>query len=193
MSTLWLTLIGLLGAAPADTICFALFPASATIAKCLPEATAEVTVFLKEEILGVDTLQLKASGLPANTTFAVFLTEATAFDTPPFGAVEYIGDFKTNASGLGSLKVDAIIVEAFSRTLVGSQRVRKELDNVVFWFADPAADDFCFAPGTRQGSERTAQLLKAVIPLTEGAGRSPRSRKGSKPKRTKTSASQFSA
>ena len=135
-----------------EVVRFKMVPASATIARCLPDATAEVTVFLKEEqgSLGVDTFQLKASGLAANTAFAVFLTELSAFDTPPadeqqFGAVEYIGDFTTNAAGQGSLKVDAIIEEAFS---FSSQRVRKELNNVIFWFADPKNDDACFAPGT---------------------------------------------
>jgi hypothetical protein len=66
--------------------------------------------------------------------------------------VEYIGDFTTNAASRGSIRVDAIVEEAFSSTLastpVGSDRVRKELNHVVFWFADPAADDSCFAPAT---------------------------------------------
>jgi catabolite regulation protein CreA len=53
------------------------------------------------------------------------------------GAAEYIGDFTTNAAGIGSLKVDAIIAEAFVSTLV-SGRVRANLDHLVFWFADPA-------------------------------------------------------
>jgi len=57
--------------------------------------------------------------------------------------VQYIGDFTTNAAGRGSLRVDAIIEEAFSSTVVGSDRVRKELNHVVIWFADPKADDFC--------------------------------------------------
>lgn len=123
---------------------FSLTQASDTIAECLPDATARVTVFPKEDIRGVDTLDLKAEGLPANTTFAVFLTELPG---APFGAVESIGTFTTNASGRASLRVDAIIVDAFSSTLVGSNRVRKELNHIVIWFADPADDDFCFGPG----------------------------------------------
>ncbi len=118
---------------------FSLVPASAAVANCLPDATGEVTVLHKEEILGVDTLHLDARGLPVNTDFAVFLTSADAFATPPFGAVEYIGDFTTNAAGIGALKVDAIIAEAFVSTLVGTPpvRVRADLDHLVFWFADP--------------------------------------------------------
>jgi hypothetical protein len=124
---------------------FNLTPASDTIAACLPNAAASVTVFSKEDIRGVDTLDLKTEGLPANTSFAVFLTELPG---PSVGAVQYIGDFTTNAAGKGSLRVDAIIDEAFSSTVVGGVRVRKELNHMVIWFADPSADDSCFAPGT---------------------------------------------
>jgi hypothetical protein len=99
------------------TISFGLVPASDAVAKCLPDATGAVTVLHKEDTLGVDTLHLDARGLPADTDFAVFLTSADAFATPSFGTVEYIGDFTTNAAGIGSLKVDAIIAEAFVNTL----------------------------------------------------------------------------
>jgi len=137
--TLVLTMLCALGVAHALTsINFHLVPASAAVARCLPDATGDVTVLHKEDILGVDSLHLKASGLSTNTEFAVFLTSADAFATPPFGAVEYIGDFTTNAAGIGSLKVDAIIAETFVSTLVGTARVRADLDHLVFWFADPA-------------------------------------------------------
>jgi hypothetical protein len=123
---------------------FSLAPASDAIASCLPDAAARVTVFPKEEIRGVDTLDLKAEGLPPNTSFAVFLTESAVGSV---GAVQYIGDFTTNAAGRGSLRVDAIIEEAFSSTVVGGVRVRKELNHMVIWFADPASDEFCI-PGS---------------------------------------------
>ncbi len=142
--TLGLTVLGALGVAHAlTTISFDLVPRNAT---CLPDATGHVTVLHKEETLGVDTLHLGVRGLPANTDFAVFLTSADAFATPPFGAVAYIGDFTTNAAGIGSLKVDAIIAEAFVSTLVGTPptRVRADLDHLVFWFADPAQVPTCF-------------------------------------------------
>jgi len=113
---------------------------------CLPEAAGHVTVFHKEDQLGVDTLHLRASGLPANTDFAVFLTSADAFATPPFGTTSYIGDFTTNAAGIGSLKVDAIIGEAFVTSVGGNPpaRTRTDLDHLVFWFADPAQVPACF-------------------------------------------------
>src|SRR4029079_7619199 len=122
---------------------FNLVPASDTIATCLPNAAGTVTVLPKEESRGVDTLDLKAEGLPRNTTFAVFLTELPG---SPFGAAQYIGEFTTNAAGRGSVRVDATIDEAFASTVVNGVRVRQELNHIVLWFADPSADDFCFAP-----------------------------------------------
>jgi len=77
----------------------------------MPNASADITVFPKEDIRRVDTLDLKANGLQPNTTFAVFLTE---LPVAPFGAVQFIGDFTTNPSGNGSLRVDTIVQEAFS-------------------------------------------------------------------------------
>src|SRR5262249_44829902 len=85
---------------------FDLVAASDAIAACLPNAAATVAVFPREDIRGVDTLDLHAEGLRPNTTFAVFLTE---MPVAPFGAVQYIGDFTTNAAGRGSVRVDAII------------------------------------------------------------------------------------
>jgi hypothetical protein len=124
------------------TTSFDLVPVNAG---CLPDANGHVTVFHKEDTLGTDTLHLSVTGLPAHTDFAVFLTSADAFATPRFGAVGYIGDFTTNAAGIGSLKVDAIIAEAFVSTLVGTPptRVRADLDHLVFWFADPAQVPAC--------------------------------------------------
>src|SRR5215470_10818354 len=54
---------------------FDLVPASDAIAACLPNAAAHVAVFPREDIRGVDTLDLHAEGLRPNTTFAVFLTQ----------------------------------------------------------------------------------------------------------------------
>src|SRR6266487_2077803 len=78
-------------------------------------------------------------------TFAVFLTE---MPVPPFGAVEYIGDFTTNAHGTGHVRVDAIIDEAFAFNNITG--VRTDLNHVVFWFADPADDEDC-VPGSAPG------------------------------------------
>jgi hypothetical protein len=114
----------------------------ATSASCFPNASATVTVLPKEEMRGVDTLDLKAEGLPPNTSFTVFLTELAQI---PFGASEYIAEFTTNAAGRGSVRVDAVIQEAFA--FDGNTHVRKELNHVVVWFADPKDDDVCFGPG----------------------------------------------
>ena len=139
-----LTLILTAHAQNSATRSISLAPASDTIAACLPNAAARVTVFPREDNRGVDTLDLKAEGLPPNTTFAVFLTE---LPVAPFGAVQYIGDFTTNAAGRGSLRVDSVIDEAFSSTVVNGVRTRVDLNHVVLWFADPAGDDPCFGAG----------------------------------------------
>ena len=124
---------------------FNLVPASAPIATCLPHAAATVTVFPREDIRGVDTLDLHAEGLRPNTTFAVFLTE---MPVPPFGAVQYIGDFTTNAAGRGHVRIDAIIDEAFAFNNITG--IRTDLNHIVFWFADPADDEDC-VPGSAPG------------------------------------------
>jgi hypothetical protein len=108
----------------------------------MPDAAATVTVFPKEDVRGVDTLDLKAEGLQPNTTFAVFLTE---MPVAPFGAVQYIADFTTNAAGRGAVHVDAIINEAFAFNNITG--IRTDLNHVVFWFADPNDDEGC-APGS---------------------------------------------
>ena len=147
IATLGLTLIFSLTAAHAEPFSFDLVPASDAIANCesMPNPAARVTVFPREDIRGVDTLELHAHGLRPNTTFAVFLTQ---LPVPPFGAVQYIGDFTTNAAGRGALRVDAIIDEAFAFNNITG--VRTELNHVVFWFADPNDDEQC-VPGSAPG------------------------------------------
>ena len=139
MSLTGLVLTSVAQAQSAEPFRFSLVATSAT---CFPNASATVTVFPKEEDRGVDTLDLKAEGLPPNTSFTVFLTELAEF---PFGASEYIAEFTTNAAGRGSVRVDAVIQEAFA--FDGNTRVRKALNHVVVWFADPKDDDVCFGPG----------------------------------------------
>jgi hypothetical protein len=84
-----------------------------------------------------------ASGLPPRTEFTVFLTERDAFASPAFGAAEYVGDFTTNAAGVGSLQVDTIVMEAFTSTVVAGTRTRANLDHLVIWFADPSDAPNC--------------------------------------------------
>jgi hypothetical protein len=124
---------------------FNLVPASDPIIACLPNAAATVTVFPREDVRGLDTLDLHAEGLRPNTTFAVFLTE---MPVPPFGAVQYIADFTTNAAGRGHVRVDAIIDEAFAFNNITG--IRTDLNHIVFWFADPADDEGC-VPGSAAG------------------------------------------
>jgi hypothetical protein len=124
---------------------FDLSPGSGSISNCLPQANATVTVFPHKALLGVDTLVVNVRNLLPNTSLAVFLTE---LPVGPFGAAQLIGELTTDEAGDGSLKVDSVIEQAFSTTVVGPERVRAELDHIVIWVADPAADDVCFAPIT---------------------------------------------
>ena|SRR5438034_4741037 len=153
--------------AHAEPFGFNLVPASDPIAACLPDAVARVTVFPREEIRGVDTLDLRAHGLRPNTTFAVFLTE---MPVPPFGAVQYIGDFTTNAAGRGSVRVDAIIDEAFAFNNITG--VRTELNHIVFWFADPNDDEDCVpgsAPGHFDGDDQSGVAAMSSKNFLPGA------------------------
>ena len=123
---------------------FDLVPSSPAIAACFPDLEATVKVDLETEARGRDEFKITVKGAPANEELTVFLLETPA---APFGAAEYIGDVITNSQGRGRNEFELIVQEAFSSTLVGDARVRKELNHVGIWFADPAADDVCFGPG----------------------------------------------
>ena len=148
---------------------FTLTPPAGAISNCLPNATANVTVFPKQERRGVDTLDLKAAGLPANTEFAVFLTEGAV----QVGAVQFIGDFTTNADGRGSMRVDTIVNEAFASSVTNGVRSHTNLNHMVIWFADQDADNFCFTPPATgpvtpfdgDGQAGAAVLSSANLPI----------------------------
>jgi hypothetical protein len=148
---------------------FDLVPASDAIAGCreFQNAAASVTVFPREDTRGVDTLDLQAEGLRPNTTFAVFLTQ---MPVPPFGAVQYIGDFTTNAAGRGHVRADAIINEAFAFNNITG--VRTELNHIVFWFADPNDDEDCVpgsAPGHFDGDDQSGVAAMSSKNFLPGA------------------------
>ena len=122
---------------------FKLAPSSDKLAQCMPKVKVNVSVALETDAKGFDTMDVDITGGPANTSFTVFLLEIPA---APFGAAEYIGDANTDKYGKGHVQLKLIVEEAFSSTLVGKDRVRKELNHVGMWFADPKDDDFCFGP-----------------------------------------------
>jgi hypothetical protein len=117
-----------------------LSPSSPQLAKCLPHADVDVTVQLTTDSIGKDSIQVVAHHLAPKRDYTVFLLSKA---TDPFGAAEYIGDVSTDAAGNGSNKLQLIVQEAFSSTLVNGTRVRVDLNRVGMWFADPADDDFC--------------------------------------------------
>src|SRR6266508_712079 len=144
-------------------------PASDAIANCesMPNPAATVALLSREDVRGVDTLDLHAEGLRPNTPFAVFLTE---MPVPPFGAVQYIGAFATNEAGRGSVRVDAIINEAFAFNNITG--VRTELNHIVFWFADPNDDEDCVpgsAPGHFDGDDQSGVAAMSSKNFLPGA------------------------
>lgn len=123
---------------------FQLVPSSDQLRKCMPKAKVYVRVDLTTDEVGFDTVTFDVSGLPANTSFTAFFLEIPA---SPFGAAEYFGDVDTDKYGKAHVQFKLIAEEAFSSTLVGKDRVRKELNHMGMWFADPKDDDFCFGAG----------------------------------------------
>jgi hypothetical protein len=111
---------------------------SPQLAACFPHAKSTVTVDLTTDAVGKDKFHIVASGLKPNTDFTVFLIEKAG---APFGAVEYIGDFTTDSYGKGANTFRLIVEEAFAFN--NETQVRKELNSVGFWFADPKDDDGC--------------------------------------------------
>jgi len=122
-----------------------LTPSSEQLAACMPHARVKVEVDLTTDLVGFDSFEVEASGLPRNTSFTVFLIEQAG---SPFGAAEYIGDITSDHKGRAENSFRLIVQEAFSSTLVNGQRVRVDLNQVGMWFADPKDDDFCLGPNS---------------------------------------------
>ena len=141
-----------------------LTPSSAALADCFPHAWAQVKVKLTTDQIGKDTFQIRASGLQPRTDFTVFLIEKAG---APFGAAEYIGDFTTNKYGSAVNSFSLIVEEAFAFN--NETQVRKELNSVGFWFADPKGDDGCLgvdSPVTQFDGDAEA----GVQMMNSGAG-----------------------
>jgi len=131
-----------------DYINFKLAPSNDKLAECMPHVKVSISVALRTDATGRDIFTADISGGPKNTSFTIFLLERP---DKGFGAAEYIGDLNTNKYGKGHVELRLIVEEAFSSTLVNEgtdheKRVRKELNHVGMWFADPKDDDFCFGP-----------------------------------------------
>ncbi len=130
-------------AAAAATVSLRLKPSSPELAACFPDARSRVTVALTTDAIGKDTFWIKASGLKRRTDYTVFLIQKAA---TPFGAVEYIGDIRTNRYGHARNRFKLIVEEAFAFN--NETLVRKELNSVGFWFADPKDDNGCLGAGS---------------------------------------------
>jgi hypothetical protein len=126
-----------------DVINFKLAPSSDQLAKCMPKVKVNISVALRTDATGRDIFKADISGAPKNVSFTIFLLERP---DKGFGSAEYIGDLNTDKYGRGHVELRLIVEEAFSSTLINDdpkQRVRKELNHVGMWFADPKDDDFC--------------------------------------------------
>ena len=128
-----------------DYLNFKLAPSSDKLAQCMPKVKVSISVALKTDATGRDIFTADITGGPKNTSFTIFLLERP---DKGFGSAEYIGDLDTNGYGKGHVELKLIVEEAFSSTLVNEgtdheKRVRKELNHVGMWFADPKDDDFC--------------------------------------------------
>lgn len=110
----------------------------------LPEALPEAAGTVRVRPLGnLDEVQIQTQGLPANAEYVVFLTE---LPTAPFGAVQYIADFETDATGRGDVTATTITFDAFALTGIAqdgrldgaaTNATRKQLDHVVIWPTEP--------------------------------------------------------
>ncbi len=105
-----------------------------------------VIVFPLEDVQGADKLRVEIEGLPANTCFTIFLSELNDF---PFGSLEYVADACTNHAGRGVVNTKLIVLDAFALKTdangtppaVFGTPINVDLNHIVLWFADSAADD----------------------------------------------------
>lgn len=139
----------------------------AFLPEALPKAAGTAVV---RQLDGVDTIDLAVEGLPANSKYVAFLTEAPA---APFGAVEYLLAFTTDKEGKALAAANAVLFDAFALrgtaadgTLDPSatNATRRLLDHLVIWPADPATTADLF---TSRG------LPPAVTPFDEDSQAGP--------------------
>lgn len=113
----------------------------AFLAQALPEAGGSAVI---RELEGTDQIDIDVDGLPANADYVMFLTEKAG---APFGAVQYVLDFKTDAKGKGMASVRTIVFNAFALTAMAgadgkpdaaaTESSRKQLGHLGIWPADP--------------------------------------------------------
>ncbi len=109
-----------------------------------------VIVFPREDVQGADKLRVEIAGLPANTCFTIFLSELNGF---PFGSLQYIAEACTNDEGRGVVNANLIVLDAFALKTEANVApppffatpINVDLNHIVLWFADSAADD-AFTP-----------------------------------------------
>jgi len=120
-----------------------------TMLACLPDAAAGATAFPSQALRRVDSLNLKAKGLPPNMELSVFMTE---LQVGRAGSLDYIGELQTNSDGRGAMRVDAVANDAVSGSSpdMEGRKVRRNLDRVVLRLSASVVGDLCFAPAIGQ-------------------------------------------
>ena len=112
---------------------FALAPASADIAACLPHLQAQATVVPGPQN---DTLTIQAAGLPAFAAFDLYLT---ALPHAPFGLAWPLSMLQADAQGIATAQVQTTLLQAWG--LAGTPRAATHL---ALFFDDPHDADMCF-------------------------------------------------
>jgi predicted lipoprotein with Yx(FWY)xxD motif len=132
---------------------FAFLPAA------LPDAVGTATVTAGD---GVDELALELSGLPADAAYNLFLTESGA---PPFGAIQYLADIETDATGDAEITLETAVLDAFALRGVASDgmldpaatnETRVDLDHLVVWPKEAATTAAAFE---EQGQDPVTTLF----------------------------------
>ena len=86
---------------------------------------------------------------PIERRSLIMATIAAALALLPLSFYGLVGAHENGSmSPISTQSVNAIIEETFSSQVVNGQRVRKELNQAMFWFADPADAIDCFASGS---------------------------------------------
>jgi len=121
-------------------------PATAGLQAAGFEPSGTVTVLAQEEVQGSDRLRVEVEGLPGDACFTVFLAESGDF---PFGSLQYVAELCTNQAGRGSVTTNLVVLDAFALKTEANPApppafatpVNADLNHIVLWFADSAADD----------------------------------------------------
>jgi hypothetical protein len=126
---------GLTGAVPranaaaGDSVTFNMVKSAGAVSCLKPTARGRVTI---SDLGSVQNMHVQVFGLPANTTFTLFVIGTP---TAPFVPAWYQGDLTTNALGKGVVDVTGIFND--ETFILNAGPVATQLSHLGIWFADP--------------------------------------------------------